>query len=109
MTQRKRIEMLAKLCWDYMIDLNKADAEGEEIARKLDNNEPGIDTTQLELIDRKMNRIRNEFVYPIVKLLHSEGVNLLKMEDGKLKLLMEDNREMVVDTDESEPSIEDFL
>ena len=109
MTQTKRIEMLAKLCWDYMIDLNKADAEGEEIARKIDNNEPGIDIIQLKLIDRRISCIRNKFVIPIANLLHSEGVKLMKMEDGKLKLLMKDNREMIVDADESESSIERIL
>lgn len=109
MTQKERIEMLAKLCWDYMVELNKVDAEGEEIARKIDNDELGVDIPQLELIDRKMKRIRNKFVNPLVNLLHSEGVKLMKMEDGKLKLLMENNREMVVDVDESEPSIEDLF
>ena len=108
MTQKERIEMLAKLCWGYMEDLRRVDEEGHEIARKIDANEPGVSIEQLELLDRKMRRIRNRFVNPTVKLLHSEGVKLMKMEDGKLKLLMEDGREMAidVDVDGTESSIE---
>jgi hypothetical protein len=106
MTQKERIEMLAKLCWDYMTDLNKVNEEGYEIARKIDANEPGVSITQLQLNDREMRRIRNKFVKPTVGLLHSEGVKLMKMEDGKLKLLMEDGREMAIDVNESESSIE---
>ena len=109
MTQKERIEMLARVCWDYMEELNKLEAEGYEIVRKIDNNEPGVSISQLEVIDRKMTRIRNKFVNPTVKLLRSEGVKFMKMEDGKLKLLMENNREMVVDIDEPEPSIERLL
>lgn len=109
MTKNEKIEMLARLAWDYMEELNKVNAEGEEIARKIDANEPGVSITQLQLNDREMRRIRNKFVNPTVNLLHSEGVKLMKMEDGKLKLLMENNREMVVDIDESEPSIERLL
>ena len=109
MTQKERIEMLARVCWDYMTELNKLEAEGYEIARKIDRNEPGVSISQLEVIDRKMTRIRNKFVNPTVKLLRSEGVKLMKMEGEKLKLLMENNREMVVDIDESEPSIESLL
>ena len=109
MTGEERIEMLARVCWDYMEELNKLEAEGYEIARKIDRNEPGVSIPQLEVIDRKMTRIRNKFVNPTVKLLRSEGVKLMKMEDGKLKLLKENNMEMVVDVDKSEPSIEEFL
>ena len=109
MTQKERIEMLAKLCWDYMAELNKVNEEGYEIARKIDANELGVSITQLQLNDREMRRIRNKFVNPTVNLLHAEGVKLMKMEDGKLKLLMEDSREMAIDVDGSEPSIEGLL
>lgn len=106
MTRKERIEMLAKLCWDYIEDLNRADAEGSEIARKIDADEPGVTIEQLKLADRKMSRIRNKFVNPTTKLLHSEGVKSMKMEDGKLKLLKENGGEMVVDIDDSESYIE---
>ena len=109
MKQKERIEMLAKLCWNYMEDLNRVEAEGYEIAGKIDKDVPGVSIPQLELIDRKMRRIRNKFVNPTVNLLHSEGVKLMKMEDGKLKLLMRDNSEMVVDIDDSESYIEKLL
>ena len=109
MTQKERIELLAKLFWDYKKDLNKIDAEGYEIAGKIDKDEPGVSIEQLEFIDRKMRRIRNIFVNPTVNLLHSEGVKLMKMENGKLKLLMRDNSEMVVDIDDSESYIEKLL
>lgn len=109
MTQKERIEKLAKVCWDYMEDLNRADVEGAEIARKIDADEPGVTIEQLKLVDIKMKRIRNKFVNPIVKLLHSEGVKLMKREGGKLRLLMEDKREMLVDIDDSESYIEELL
>lgn len=92
-----------------MEDLNRADVEGSEIARKIDANEPGITIEQLKLADRKMSRIRNKFVNPTIKLLHSEGVKSMKMEDGKLKLFMENTNEMVVDIDDSESYIEKLL
>ncbi len=109
MKRKERIEMLAKLCWNYMEDLNRADAEGLEIARKIDADEPGVTIEQLKLADKKMRRIRNKFVNPTVNLLHSEGVKLMKMENGKLKLLMEDMSEMVVDIDDSDSYIEKLL
>ena len=56
-----------------------------------------------------MRRIRNKFVNPTANLLHAEGVKLMKMEDGKLKLLMVDMSEMVVDIDDSESYIEKLL
>lgn len=109
MKQKERIEMLAKLCWNYMEDLRRVDEEGHEIARKIDADEPGVSIEQLKLLDRKMRRIRNKFVNPTVNLLHAEGVKLMKMEDGKLKLLMVDMSEMVVDIDDSDSYIEKLL
>lgn len=109
MTKKERIETLARLAWDYMVELNKVNAEGEEIARKIDNNDPDTTIEQLKLIDRRMKRIREKFICPLSSLLSSEGVQLMKMEDGKLKLLMKDKREMIVDADGLEPSIERFL
>lgn len=109
MTKKERIEMLARLCWDYMIELNKVDAEGYEVAAKLYNNDPDTTIEQLKLIDKRAKRIRNKFVFPMTDLLHSEGVQSMEMEDGKLKLLTEDKREIVVDVDGLEPSIERFL
>lgn len=109
MTKNKRIETLAKLAWDYMEELNKVDAEGLEIARKIDANEPDVNIEQLKLIDRRMKRLREKFIYPLSSLLSSEGVQLMKMEDGKLKLLMKDKREIIVDVEGLEPCIERFL
>lgn len=109
MTKNERIETLARLCWDYMEELNKVNAESLEIERKINNDEPDADITQLKLIDRRMKRIREKFIYPLSSLLSSEGVQLMKMEDGKLKLLMKDKRELVVDIEGLEPCIERFL
>lgn len=109
MTKNERIETLARLAWDYMEELNKVDAEGSEIARKIDANEPDVSIEQLKLIDRRMKRLREKFIYPLSNLLSLEGVQLMKMEDGKLKLLMKDKREMIVDVDGLEPLVERFL
>lgn len=109
MTKNERIETLARICWDYMEELNKVNAESLEIERKINNDEPDADINQLKLIDRRMKRLRDKFVYPLVNLLNSEGVHLMKMEDGKLKLLMRDKRELVVDVEGLEPCIERFL
>lgn len=109
MTKNERIETLAKICWDYMEELNKVNTESFEIERKINNDEPDADINQLKLIDRRMKRLRDKFVYPLVNLLNSEGVQLMKMEDGKLKLLMRDKRELVVDVEGLEPCIERFL
>ena len=92
-----------------MEDLNRVEAKGYEIAGKIDKDESGVSIEELESIDRKMRRIRNTFVNPTVNLLHSEGVKLMKMEDGKLKLLMRDNSEMAVDIDDSDSYIEKLL
>lgn len=109
MTKNERIEMLARLAWDYMEELNKVNAESLEIERKINNDEPDADILTLKLIDRRMERIREKFIYPLSRVLSSEGVQLMKMEDGKLKLLMKDKRELVVDIEGLEPCIERFL
>lgn len=109
MTKRERIETLARLAWDYMEELNKVNTEGLEIARKIDANESDVSIEQLKLVDRRMKRIREKFICPLSSLLSSEGVQFMKMEEGKLKLLMKDKREMIVDVEGLEPSTERFL
>ena len=43
MTKNERIETLARICWDYMEELNKVSTESLEIERKIDNDEPDVD------------------------------------------------------------------
>ena len=109
MTKNERIETLARICWDYMEELNKVAEKSYEVARKIYNNDPDTNTEQLKLIDRRMKRLREKFIYPLSNLLSLEGVQLMKMENGKLKLLMKDKREIIVDVEGLEPRIERFL
>ena len=109
MTKNERIETLTKLCWDYMEELDKVAEESYKVARKIYDNDPDTSVEQLKLIDRRMKHIREKFILPLQNILRSEGVQLMKMEDEKLKLLMEDKREIIVDVNGSEPLVERFL
>lgn len=91
----ERVEALARVCWNYMTELNKIEKEGHEYAQRIDNGDPDVNIEYLKVLDRRRAKVRDGYVIPITKLLHKEGVSSMKVEDGLIKLTLNCGRELV--------------
>lgn len=91
----ERVEALARVCWDYMTELNQIEKEGHEYAQRIDNGDPDVDIEYLKVLDRRRADIRDNFVTPTTMLLHKEGVTSMDVKDGLIKLTLKNGRELV--------------
>lgn len=98
MEQKERIEMLVKLYCYYMTDVHK-------LTRELHKASTEVEFT---LAIANLNRCYGSYINPILEMLYDEGVQCMKAEDDKIKVLLTNHEDIVVDDEMYNPFRIDF-